>query len=68
MPTEVLGSTELRNAASELSVTHEALVVEPLSQFPFFQNPLSPGAWREGQGREPMMDPLTTGCPCNPQI
>lgn len=68
VPTEVQGSTELSSDASELSVTHEALVVEPLSKFPFFQNHLWPGAWREGQGREPMTDPLTTGCPHNPQI
>lgn len=30
MPTEVQGSSELSSDASELSVTHEALVVEPL--------------------------------------
>lgn len=48
MPTEVQGSSELSSDASELSVTHEALVVEPLRKFPFFQKPLWPGAWSGG--------------------
>lgn len=41
VPTEVQGSTELSSDASELSVTHEALVVEPLSKFPFFPETIS---------------------------